>query len=89
MNRNRMFSSQMGSSKYEFDGDLDADIERKKLAAKERKQKIRTEIFKIYLEYGYEYADKELKELVVGLYGDRIIVTPEGFEEIERSQNGN
>lgn len=82
MNRHKMFSSQMGSSKYEFGGDLDADIKQKMLAAKERRQKIRMEIFKIYLEHGYEYADKELKDLVVGLYGDRIIVTPEGFKEV-------
>lgn len=88
MNRHRMFSSQMGSSKYEFGGDLDSDIERKMLEAEKRKKEIRDEVFKVYQSYGRECAEKELRDLVVGLISKEIIVTPEGFKEVERSQNG-
>ena len=88
MNRHKMFSSQMGTSKYEFGGDLDSDIKRKMLEADKRKKEIRDEVFKVYQSYGREYAEKELRDLVVGILSKEIIVTPKGFKEIERSQNG-
>ncbi|WP_270786227.1 hypothetical protein [Enterococcus avium] len=84
MNRHRMFSSQMGSSKYEFCGNLDADIEKKQNAAEKRKKEIREKIFKIYQSYGREHAEKELIDLVIGLIGKEIVITPDGFKEIKK-----
>ncbi|MBO0458369.1 hypothetical protein JZO77_16675 [Enterococcus hulanensis] len=82
MNKHRMFNSNMGSSKYEFDGDLDDDIKKRVKEAEQRKEGIRQEVFKIYQSYGCRYAEKELTDLVFGLIRKEIIVSPEGFIEM-------
>lgn len=81
MNKHKMFKSQMGSSKYEFEGSIDEDIANRLQEVEKRKQYVRNEVFRIFKEIGPEHAEKEVIELFVGLKRKEIIISPEGFKD--------
>ncbi|WP_340504180.1 hypothetical protein [Enterococcus faecalis] len=59
--------SMMGSSKYEFDGDIDSDIQDRIEKNKRVQQEFYVDVHAIFKKYGREKAEKLLTDFVVSL----------------------
>lgn len=78
--------SMMGSSKYEFDGDLDSDIQNRIEKNKEIQWNFYVDVHYSFKKYGREKTEKLLTDFVVALKKGELKITSDQIVRWEESE---
>ncbi|EGO7788311.1 hypothetical protein QK099_001150 [Enterococcus faecalis] len=78
--------SMMGSSKYEFDGDLDSDIQNRIEKNKEIQKEFYVDVLNIFKKYGREKAEKLLTDFVVSLKKGELEIMNGQVSKVDKGQ---
>lgn len=78
--------SMMSSSKYEFDGDLDSDIQNRIEKNKEIQWNFYVDVHSIFKKYGREKTEKLLTDFVVALKKGELKITSDQIVRWEESE---
>ncbi|EKR9302841.1 hypothetical protein P9705_001282 [Enterococcus faecalis] len=78
--------SMMGSSKYEFDGDLDSDIQNRIEKNKEIQRDFYVDVHSIFKKYGREKTEKLLTDFVVALKKGELKIMSDQIARWEESE---